>query len=123
MTRDTCDLVVMDRVEEELGKIAWELAQASQAQLDRTAREIAELEDELRQLKARLEGQLYAQTRLKTYRPKVGLTEYLCPNCWIVDGRSVLLRTIPFPRSSDDVMRCPACGRDFGISLRPTLMP
>ena len=109
----------MDEVEAELVKVAKELATAFQSQLEQTSAEIAELEEQLRQLKARRDGQLDAQARLGTYRPnKVGTTDYRCPNCWIVDGQSTLLKPIPFERPNEDIMRCPTCGRDFGISLR-----
>lgn len=102
----------------ELRRIAWELAAASQSQLTKTAAEISELEEELRLLKARLAGQLDAQARLNTYVPRIGPFDYVCPNCWIVDGASVLLKPLPFTRPSEDILRCVACGRDFGISLR-----
>lgn len=107
----------MDEVEAELSKIARELAARSQSQLAQSAAEIAELEEQLQQLKARREGQLDAQGRLQSYRPKVGV-EYQCPNCWIVDGQPSRLKAIPFERPNEDIMRCATCGRDFGVSLR-----
>ena len=108
----------MDEVEAELVKVARELACASQSQLKHTVAEISEVEEQLRQLKARRDGQLDVQARLDSYRPKVGAADYRCPNCWIVDGYPTLLKPIPFDRPDEDIMRCPTCGRDFGISLR-----
>ena len=105
-------------IEAELIKVARELATASHSRLNHTSAEVAELEEQLRQLKARRDGQLDAQTRLGTYRPKVGIAGYKCPNCWIVDGKQTLLNSIPFERPDEDIMRCPTCGDDFGISLR-----
>ena len=60
----------------------------------------------------------FVQGRLNSYRPKVGATDYRCPNCWIVDEKPGLLKSIPFERPDEDIMRCPTRGRDFGISLR-----
>lgn len=108
----------MDEVESELLKVARELSAASESRLEHTIAEIRELEEQLRQLGAQREGQLDAQSRLNSYRPKVSATDFRCPNCWIVDGKSALLKSIPFERPGEDIMRCPACGRDFGISLR-----
>lgn len=108
----------MDEVEFKLLKVARDLAAASESRLRLTTGEIAELEEQLRQLRAQRDGQLDAQGRLSSYRPKVDATEYRCPNCWIVDGKPALLKSIPFERPDEDIMRCPTCGRDFGISLR-----
>ena len=108
----------MDEVESKLLQVAWDLAANSESRLLQTTGEIAELEEQLRQLRAQRDGQLDAQGRLDAYRPKVGATDYRCPNCWIVDGKPALLRSIPFDKADEDIMRCPACGRDFGISLR-----
>ena len=108
----------MDEVETELLTVARELAAGSELRLEHTTAEIAELEEQLRQLRAQRDGQLDAQGRLNSYRPKVSETDYRCPNCWIVDGKSALLKSIPFERPDKDIMRCPTCGRDFGISLR-----
>jgi predicted RNA-binding Zn-ribbon protein involved in translation (DUF1610 family) len=107
----------MDEVESELLKVATELAAASELRLEHTAAEIGELEEQLRQLRAQREGQLDAQSRLNSYRP-ISATDFRCPNCWIVDGKPALLKSIPFERPGEDIMRCPSCGRDFGISLR-----
>ena len=108
----------VDEVEVELMKVARELASASQSRLLHTTAEIAELEGQLRQLKAQRDGQLDAKGRLNSYMPKAGPVDYRCPNCWIRDAQSVLLKPIPFKRPDEDIMRCPTCGRDFGISLR-----
>ena len=108
----------MDEVGSKLLKVAKELAATSESRLRHTTAEIAELEEQLRQLRAQRNGQLDAQGRLDSYRPKVAATEYQCPNCWIVDGKPALLKPIPFERPDEDIMRCPTCGRDFGISLR-----
>jgi len=78
----------MDRVEIELARVAKELAAASQSLLMQTAAEIAELEEQLRQLRAQRDGQLNAHARVESYQPR------------------------------DDILRCRACGRDFGLSLR-----
>jgi hypothetical protein len=102
----------MDEVETELLTVARKL------RLEHTTAEIAELEEQLRQLRAQRDGQLDAQGRLNSCQPKVGDTDYQCPNCWIVDGKPALLKSIPFERPDQDIMRCPTCGRDFGISLR-----
>jgi hypothetical protein len=108
----------MDKVETELLRVARELAIASQSRLLQTTAEIAELESQLRQLKAQRDGQLDAHARLDIYRPNAGGAGYRCPNCWISDGQSVLLKPIPFARPDEDILRCLNCGRDFGISLR-----
>ena len=108
----------MDEVESKLSKVAKELAAASELRLEHTTAEIAELEEQLRQLGALRDGQLDAQGRLNSYRPKVSATDYRCPNCWIADGKSAMLKSIPFERPGEDILRCPVCGRDFGISLR-----
>jgi hypothetical protein len=100
-----------------LMEVATELTAASQARLRQTHDEIEDLEAQLRQLKAQRDGQLDARKRLDAYQPKVG-TDYLCPNCWIKDGQRSTLTPIPFERADEDIMRCPTCGRDFGISLR-----
>ena len=106
----------MNQVEAELLRVATDLAAVSESRLAQTNAEIAELEEQLRQLQARRDGQLDVKGRLLSYRPKSGPVEYQCPNCWIVDGERSLLRTISLPAPSEDVMRCPTCGRDFGIS-------
>jgi hypothetical protein len=108
----------MDEVENKLMNVARELAAVSQSRLQVTTVEIRELEEQLRQLKAQRDGQLDAQGRLGSYHPKTVAKEYGCPNCWIRDRQSTLLKSILFERPEQDVMRCPACGRDFGISLR-----
>jgi hypothetical protein len=98
-------------------EVATELMAASQARLRQTHDEIEDLEAQLRQLKAQLDGQLDAGKRLNAYQPKVG-TDYLCPNCWIKDDQRSTLMPIPFVRADEDILRCYTCGRDFGISLR-----
>ena len=108
----------MDEVENKLMNAARELAAVSQSRLQVTTAEIGELEEQLRQLKAQREGQVDAQGRLRLLPSKNGGEEDRCPNCWIRDRESTLLKSIPFERPEQDVMRCPACGRDFGISLR-----
>ena len=108
----------MDDIETDLTKIARELASASQTRLCLTLAEIADLEEQLRALKAQRDGQLDSEGRLKSYRPKAGAVDYRCPNCWIKDGQSSLLKAIPLERPDEDILRCPTCGRDFGISLR-----
>ena len=112
------DIGLMDKVEFELLKVARELAAASQARLLHTNAEIAELEEQLQQLRAQRDGQLDAHGRLNSYQPKAGATDYRCPNCWMREAQSIRLRPIPFERPDEDIMRCPSCGRDFGISLR-----
>ena len=62
------------RLGSELLKVARELAAASESRLLHTTAEIAELEEQLRQLRAQRDGQLDAQGRLNSYRPKVGAT-------------------------------------------------
>ena len=107
----------MDEVEIALSDVAKELAALSPARLAQTDAEIAELEQQLEQLKAQRDGQIHAHTRLDAYRPKVGV-DYRCPNCWIRDGQQSLLKPIPLERPDQDILRCHTCGRDFGISLR-----
>ncbi len=107
-----------DEVEVQLTTIAKELAAGSQARLLQTTAEIAELEEQLRQLRTQRDGQLNAYKRLDSYRPRAAAVEYLCPNCWVSEGQSIPLKPILLGRPEDDVLRCPACGRDFGISLR-----
>ena len=57
----------MDEVESELLKVARELAATWELRLEHTTAEIAELEEQLRQLRAQREGQLDAQSRLNSY--------------------------------------------------------
>jgi hypothetical protein len=97
--------------------VATELAAASRARQRQTNDEIEDLEAQLRQLTEQRDGQIDARKRLDAYQPKVG-TDYLCPNCWVKDGRRSPLTPIPFERADEDIMRCHTCGRDFGISLR-----
>jgi len=106
------------KVELVLLEIARNLAAQSQARLITTTAELAELEEQARQLEARREGQRNAYRRLEAYQPRAGSIEYRCPNCWIIDGRSIPLKPILYGKPEDDILRCPACGRDFGISLR-----
>lgn len=108
----------MDRVEIELARVAKELAAASQFLLLRTTAEIAELEEQLRQLRAQRDGQVNAHARVESYHPRAAEAEYRCPNCWIRDGQSTALTPITFENPHDDILRCSACGRDFGLSLR-----
>jgi predicted nucleic acid-binding Zn-ribbon protein len=109
----------VDPIEAELLKAARDLMVTSQTRLRDTVAEMAELEEQLTQLQAQRDGQLDAGMRLQTYRPRSGTGVYLCPNCWIGLGQQVPLALIRF--GSEDVMRCPSCGRDFGISPRPSL--
>ena len=104
----------MDPIETELLKAARDLMATSQTRLRDTVAEIADLEAQLTYLRAQRDGQLDAGMRLQTYRPKGGTGAYLCPSCWIGLGQQVPLAFIRF--GSEDVMRCPSCGRDFGIS-------
>jgi rubrerythrin len=106
----------VDPIEAELLKAASALMATSQTRLRDTAEEIADLEAQLAYLRAQRDGQLDAGMRLQTYRPKGGTGVYLCPNCWIGLGQQVPLAFIRF--GNEDVMRCPSCGRDFGI-FRP----
>lgn len=105
----------MDVIEVELITVAREIARASQQQLAQTAAEMAELERQLLQLKTQWEGQLHADTRAVAYRPRLGAREYACPNCWIIYGQSFVLTPVLFNSSSESVLRCQSCGRDFGL--------
>ena len=69
----------MEKVEFELLKVARELAAASQARLLHTNAEIAELEEQLQQLRVQRDGQLDAHGGLNSYQPKAGATDYRCP--------------------------------------------
>ena len=89
---------VWTRLNLKLLKVAKELAAASELRLEHTSAEIAELEEQLRQLRTQRDGQLDAPGRLNSYQPKVSGTDYRCPNCWIVDGKPALLKSIPFER-------------------------
>jgi hypothetical protein len=112
---------MMDIFEFELLNAAREVAGISRSRMMHTWAEIAELERQLAELKVRREGQIDARARLGTYRPNAGDSAYRCPSCWIVEGRDVLLRHMSFEASNEDVLRCPACGRDFGVSSSPRL--
>src|SRR4029079_3621695 len=109
----------MDPIEVELLKAARDLRTMAQARLQNTIAEIADLEEQLHQLRSQRDGQLDADRRLRDYHPKVGTAAYVCPNCWILSGEHVPLAFIRF--GSEDLMRCPKCCRDFGISLRAPL--
>ena len=106
----------MNPIEAELLRAARDLMATSQTRLRDTLVEIAELEEQLMQLQAQRDGQLDASMRLQTYRPKGATGVYLCPNCWIGMGQHVPLALIRF--GTEDVMRCPSCGRDFGVFRR-----
>jgi len=120
-------------IDDELVRAARELTARSMSHLHETLDEIADLERQLADLKRMRDGQLNAQHRLDTYRPKLrtsghapgrqapdkptsGPTSgHVCPNCWVVEGHTVLLQHVSFEALREDVMRCPNCGRDFGI--------
>jgi hypothetical protein len=109
---------VRDHVEAGLANIAKEIAAGAHTRLLQTTAEIAELEHQLGQLKAQRDGQIHAFSRLESYRPRAGATDFRCPSCWIADGRSIPLKPIMLADAADDILRCPACGRDFGFTLR-----
>src|SRR5688572_17494736 len=108
----------MDKVETQLTNVARGLAADLRSRFRQTAAEISELEHQLGQLKAQHAGERDAEIRLASYHPQINPGLYRCPNCWLTDGRQVPLKPVLFPKLHEDILRCPSCGRDFGISVR-----
>ena len=91
-------------------------APALNAELRQLNEEQAEIERRKAQIKAQLEAARVAQKRVLNFRPCIG-TDFQCPRCWIVTEVGSPLRPVP-SSTSDDIMRCQACGLDVIIPGR-----
>jgi hypothetical protein len=103
-------MTVTDQFREFANKIA-ERAQRRRVELDR---ELAEIQLRRVQIKTERDMARGALQRLSTYQIKFG-KEWLCPQCWIEQGRLSPLAPIPSDSRNDD-FRCQLCSFEIALA-------
>ncbi len=104
----------MSRVSDELMRVARDFAAQFDQRKARLEQEELDLETALAKKRQEREAASLAPQRLADYPVTVG-PDYLCPRCWIADGRSVPLSGAPSPDPNQDVFRCGTCRTEFSV--------
>lgn len=104
-------------LEHEFLKIAAEIAENFEASATRLESEIAKVEAQAEQIKAKRDLARSAANRLANFEVTFG--GYVqCPACWIERGLRSPLQ--PTPSSTpDDIFRCSDCQRVFSVRNKP----
>jgi uncharacterized small protein (DUF1192 family)/DNA-directed RNA polymerase subunit RPC12/RpoP len=92
---------------EQLKQAAIEIADRLEARVSQLDREIAGLEQERAKKQAERDLASRAPQRLANFPVQVG-SDYLCPRCWIEEGKRSPIAPIP-SETRDDIFRCPLC--------------
>ena len=102
--------------EQQIRRVAAEAASHKQQHQAHLEREKIELETKLAENKAALDVANLAGNRLANFPVKSG-ADFLCPYCWINDGKEVALRAVGGGTDTHDNMRCAGCGRNITLSV------
>lgn len=102
--------------EDQLWRIAREIAAQAQARVTQLEQEISDLEKRLPQAKAERDAARLAPKRLANYEVRLG-AYHQCPRCWIEHERRSPLRPIPSNAGDVDLFRCGNCGETFEITF------
>jgi aspartate/methionine/tyrosine aminotransferase len=90
-----------------LRKAADEIAQQAAARISNLDGQIAEIEQQKKKIETDRMKARSALQRAANFPVKSG-ANYLCPSCWIDEGKMTPLNPIP-SQTSDDIFICPLC--------------
>jgi hypothetical protein len=103
-------------VEVGLTRLAADFAQTAQIRISSLQREIFELQNELAKKHAESKSAGGALERAANYPVTRGV-DYLCPACWVLDGRESRLQ-LHEGSGAEDNFDCGSCQRSFAIPFR-----
>jgi len=86
---------------------ASQMARAMQERRLELEKQLAEIERRKTEVEAKRNMASGALQRLANYPVQVGV-DYLCPHCWVTEGKMSPLKPIP-SETDDDIMRCRIC--------------
>ena len=92
---------------------AIEIADNAQARLSQLEHEEAEIDARKAKIKAERDMIRGTAHRLANF-PVRTAADFLCPRCWVAEGKSSPLRPIP-SQTRDDLFRCTLCQFDLMI--------
>jgi aspartate/methionine/tyrosine aminotransferase len=90
-----------------LRKAANEIAQQAAARISNLDRQIAEIEEQKKKIETDRTKARGSLQRAANFPVKNG-ADYLCPSCWVDEGKMTPLNPIP-SQTSDDIFICPLC--------------
>lgn len=103
-------------VSTELMSAARYCAKTAQGGAENLKSQLQELDRQRRELQEKLEVANRANQRLETYVPLMSI-DYICPRCWVLEGRQTSLHTIPSGDTHKDTFRCASCHLDIDITV------
>jgi aspartate/methionine/tyrosine aminotransferase len=90
-----------------LRKAANEIAQQAAARISNLDRQIAEIDEQKKKIETDRTKARGSLQRAANFPVKSG-ANYLCPSCWVDEGKMTPLNPIP-SQTSDDIFICPLC--------------
>jgi len=99
---------------DEVRKAAMEIANEMVSRLTDRERELADIEKRKAEIQAECDAIRSAPKRLANFPVKKGI-DYLCPRCWVEEGKTIPLSPIPSP-TRDDNFRCLLCRFEITVS-------
>jgi predicted RNA-binding Zn-ribbon protein involved in translation (DUF1610 family) len=100
-------------LDEQIRQIAGEVAAHAQQREARLEREKLDLETKLAEKQAALNAAHLASDRFSNFPVTLGI-DFLCPYCWIEDGKKSILRRSS-GTTTHDFLDCDACGRQIEV--------
>lgn len=88
-------------------------AHAAEARRAQIVRQIKELEERLRELRASEEAAAKSGDWLLSYNPDTS-RDVDCPHCWILGGKRSRLKPLP-SQGEEDLFACTSCELQFAI--------
>ncbi len=101
-------------IHDAINRAAMEIAEQKHASVAYLEREIVDLEANLKKKRTERDQGRGALQRLSNFPVKVG-ADYLCPYCWVVEGKRSPIHPIGSNLPRTDIMRCTVCQFDLQI--------
>ncbi len=105
-----------DPTETILADEAAYIAENMQGAVPALEAERRDIEERKIEIDAKLNAAKFAQEHLLDFRPRIG-RDFQCPRCRVQHETRSALVAVP-GTSTDDILRCDACGADYLIPVR-----
>jgi hypothetical protein len=97
----------MASIADYLRKVAQDIANGADERIAQLENQKLRLQSQMREIEAVSKSLSFAAQRLANFPVKNG-ADYLCPQCWIEQGKMAPLKPIP-SSDSHDIFRCSLC--------------